>query len=753
MSKTLFSAKDDTFIDKNKVIRKISYGAILLALLALLVNYNFLLFHSIVEFFSIFVAVGIFIVMWNAKEVMKNNFFMFLGITYFYVGLFHLVHTISYEGMGVFPEYGANLPTELWIAARMVEIVGLLVAPLLIKKSINPKTLFAWVTGGAAALFVVIFTGYFPDCYIEGVGLTLFKKLMEYIFIILLIVVGVFIYREKESLDKGVLSLLLWFLIFTALAEIAFTFYVSVYGLSNIIGHFSKLIAFYLIYEAIVVTSISHPQDILFRDLKSSKESLERTTAMLQEAEEIADIGTWEWNIQEERLSFSDSWLRIHGCSKKNMSQEQMMNLLHPEDREKVEGAMNIAFTQGNSKVTHRIRKSDTGEVRYIQKHIRVRFASDTGKPLCMIGTVQDVTERKQTEEELKTIRDLLDATQKIAKVGGWEWDVKRQTMTWSDQTYLIHGFEPGEFAAGSPEHIQRSLACYDPDDRPKIDEAFRKCVEEGEAYTLELPLTTSQGRRIWVHTSGQPVWEDGKVVKVQGHIMDITERKELEELKEHISRMTWHDIRSPLNGILGVPQVLLDDSNLTDTQREFLQMIIDSGRSVLNMVNLSLTIYQIEQGTYEPTQEYFDVLKLIRQCKTENEAIWKSKDIEIIISTNGFESEDPDPITVAGEEFLAYSVVSNLLQNAFEAAPEREVVQIDITNAESYILFSVHNQGEVPENIRDTFFDKYTTSGKKKGTGLGTYSAKILAEAQGWGISMETSEDEGTTITLTIPK
>ena len=244
------------------------------------------------------------------------------------------------------------------------------------------------------------------------------------------------------------------------------------------------------------------------------------------------------------------------------------------------------------------------------------------------------------------------------------------------------------------------------------------------------------------------------KVVKVLHIIItftDITERKELEELKEHINRITWHDIKSPLNGVLGIPQILMEDENLTDTQREYLQMILDSGHRVLNMITLSLTIYQIEQGTYEYSKEHFDLLQLIRQCVTENETLWTSKNIEIVISTGGFDAEDPETITAAGEKLLAYSVVSNLLKNAVEASPAGGPIHIEISYNHN-ILLSLHNHGAVPRNIRDTFFDKYTTSGKKGGTGLGTYSAKLLAEAQGWSIEMRTSEEEGTTLTLTIP-
>ncbi len=159
---------------------------------------------------------------------------------------------------------------------------------------------------------------------------------------------------------------------------------------------------------------------------------------------------------------------------------------------------------------------------------------------LAIVGI--DITERKRAEKSLRESRDLLDTTQRLAKIGGWEWDVGRQTMSWTDETYHIHGFEPGEVAAGSPEHIQRSLACYDPDDRLVIEAAFRRCAEEGKPYDLDVPFTTAHGHRKWVKTIAKAVMEENHIVKVTGNIMDITERKwaekALQESEERFQKM-----------------------------------------------------------------------------------------------------------------------------------------------------------------------------------------------------------------------
>jgi PAS domain S-box-containing protein len=152
------------------------------------------------------------------------------------------------------------------------------------------------------------------------------------------------------------------------------------------------------------------------------------------------------------------------------------------------------------------------------------------GKPAGLRGLIVDIAERKRTEKALLESKVLLDATQQMTKTGGWEWDVEQHTMTWTDETYRIHDFTSGEIAPGSPEHIRCSIDCYDLDDRPVIEAAFRRCAEQGQPYDLELPFTTKDKRRLWIRTAARPVFEGERVVRVIGNISDITDRKKTEE-------------------------------------------------------------------------------------------------------------------------------------------------------------------------------------------------------------------------------
>ncbi len=104
--------------------------------------YSYLLFHSLVETFSIVVACGIFMVAWNARSLIDNNYLLFIGIAYLFVGGLELAHTLAYRGMGVFHDTDANLPTQLWIATRYIQSLSLFIAPWFLRRKLKAGSVF-----------------------------------------------------------------------------------------------------------------------------------------------------------------------------------------------------------------------------------------------------------------------------------------------------------------------------------------------------------------------------------------------------------------------------------------------------------------------------------------------------------------------------------------------------------------------------------------------------------------------------------
>lgn len=197
---------------------------------------------------------------------------------------------------------------------------------------------------------------------------------------------------------------------------------------------------------------------------------------------------------------------------------------------------------EGNPKEVYQwVMKNTKNKRYYICRDQAIRWIDGR---LVRLQIATDITEEKEAEKRLKRSEALLRASQQLTRVGGWEWDVEKETMYWTKEAYLLHDFTPGEFDPGSPEHIAQSMECYRPEDQPIIQRAFQDCIEKGEPYDLEFSFTTARERKRWIRTLAKPIIEDGKVLRVIGNIMDITKHKEAEtRLEQYASEIELRNL------------------------------------------------------------------------------------------------------------------------------------------------------------------------------------------------------------------
>ena len=429
----------------------------LAGLLYIISRSNYLLFHTLAELFSIYVAYVVFLIVSKSKNRLENRYLIFIGIAYFFVASLALIHTFAYKGMGIFPQFDANLPTQLWIAARYMESISLFIAPLLLKdynegnikgdKATGEKNRFFWqvffiYSGITAVCIISIFiTGSFPDSYIEGSGLTRFKIISEYIISFILLCSLILLYKKRDRFEARVFRLVEASIIVTILGELAFTLYIDVYGFFNFLGHYFKILSFYLIYTAIVEIGFEAPYSLLFRELKQSEEAFKQKAIFLEDDQgriynmlgvKIADprrvpvmenerIGQKNYNPlvgdmkgfiglrlnrNFEPLFIEGEIEDITGYDREDFlsGRVKWAEIIEPEDMPSIrENIKKLASKDEYSdEIEYRIRRKD-GETRWVAQILK-KLPENSETPGDIQGIIRDITERRAAEETLKKI-------------------------------------------------------------------------------------------------------------------------------------------------------------------------------------------------------------------------------------------------------------------------------------------------------------------------------------------------------------
>jgi len=222
--------------------------------------------------------------------------------------------------------------------------------------------------------------------------------------------------------------------------------------------------------------------------------------------------------------------------------------------------------------------------------------------------------------------------------------------------------------------------------------------------------------------------------------------------LREDVEHITRHDLKCPLAGIIGLVQALAEDGSNNREQAEQLRLVEETALEMLNMINLSSELYKIETGCFHLDAQPVNITDILRRIVEISRRTFSGKHLTISISP-GIDSMGETPPKSLGDAMLCYSLFQNLIKNACEAAPENSFVGITLNDGDP-LQITIQNKGAVPREIRGRFFDKFVTHGKSSGTGLGTYSAKLLTEAQNGHINLDVSDAESlSTILVSLPR
>ncbi len=674
---------------------------------------NYLLFHSLVELVSVVIAVSIFSLAWNTRRYLDNSFLLFVGVAYLFIGGLDLLHTIAYKGMGVLADSTANPATQLWIAARYLQSFSLLVAPYFLYRRIKPSNLLV-VYGSISALLAasIMLWKVFPDCFIDGQGLTAFKINSEYLISLLLLCSIALFIRNRGRFEPDKFQWFILAIFFTMASELAFTFYVSVYGFSNLIGHFCKLISTLCIYRALVVSGLRNPYD----DLKRNNERLASLLANSTEAIYCIELRRpLDINLPEEeqidhiyKYAFvseaNDVWARIagleHGEELIGSDLEEIMPRSNPQNMDFCKEMIRARYRLSDFETVEEYR---TGVKIYATNY--VNGIIENGHLLRIWGTGRDITKQKRVEKDLRMKENAIASSLNgigITDLGG------RITYV-NDALVRMWGFD------SSDEILGRQL--------PEFWEgdggfATIKALQEEGHHQGEDTGKRKDGSLFDVQFAANIIEEeDGNPAYMSASFLDVTSQKQTEKDLSHLAgrlitvqeeerRRLARELHDDLTQRLAELAINAGKLKMEAACSSDAAIVLESMQHKL--VKVSEDVHAISRQLHP---SIIEDLGLVDGLSSECDNFARRTDIQVNFEHDNFPEKLPHDIAIC-----LFRIAQEGLRNVGKHA-QTDGVQVRLTRENGEILLVVSDDG--------TGFDPQVVR-KKPGLGLASMRERI---------------------------
>ncbi len=693
--------------------------------------YNYLLFHTIAELFIILIAGVIFIIAWNTRRYLNNNYLLFIGIGYFFIAVIELLHTLAYTGMNIFTGYGTDLPTQLWVAARLLEAATLLIAPVMLSRRVHPYREFflfgVLTTGILAAIFL---TGTFPACFIEDQGLTLFKVVCEYVVILLLGVALVLLWTKRASFEPVIYRLLAASILFTIGAEIFFTLYVNAYGSANLIGHILTLISFALVYRAIVVSALQRPFDLIFRELALTEQDVRRERDRVAQYLEIAEVILLVLDTEGVVAMINRKGAELLGLPAAEIIGKNWYEAYVPDDQraavlERLAGVLD-GSAEEPLHVENEILTADGKRCMISWRNAVVR--DKKGNIAGILSSGEDVTDLREAQRGL-LIKDVAISSSPdgVIIIGPDE------RVMYANPAYLhLLGYRAMEEIAGMPV---TDIAA----DAGRVREMLAGIRSDGR-WTGEYRATFRNGRVADLRVSATTAMDsDGTSICTMASVVDVTEmqlyRNALEEANKKLgllSSITRHDVLNQVHVILSYVELLKDELPPLEPATTYLKGLETAGRTIHNQINFTRDYHRmgVEAPVWQKVAEVFQ----------ENRYAW-GPDTLIVRTNVGDVEVYADP--------MLEKVFYNLLDNAVRHGGGVTTVTVSFREEDGGGIIVVEDDGSgVPEGEKERIFER----GVGKNTGFGLFLTREVLGLTGITIHETGREGSGARFELIVP-
>lgn len=472
-------------------------------------QYSFIAFHTLAELFTIIICFVLFTLAWNTDQYRKNAFLIVLACGYFWIGVLDLAHTLLYKGVSVLGVGSGNLSSQFWIGTRYIEAGLFVFAPLAARMNINKFYTF-WAFGViSAAQFYAIITGLFPTTFIEGVGLTNFKVISEYIVIAVLALSLIVLYLRRFDLGRSEIELIAAGVVLTILAEVMFTLYVDVYGAFNFAGHLFKIASFWMIFQAVVVTSLASP----FKALAKSRDYNRQLFVS-------SPIGLVLAKMDGALIDVNPAFADIIG-----RSVEETLSLTYWDitpEKYAADEQVQLDSLKNTGQYGPFIKEYIHRDGHLVPVQLSGIIILHHGEP-CIWSTVEDISVRVAAEA---SNQEFMHRLQKLtAHLPGFIYQYRMRPDGSSHFPYASKGIQ-NVFNLTPQDVVDDAgpvFAILHPDDLVRVSETIRESAETLQPWSDEYRVSLPNGTEKWIEGHASPVKDDDGSIVWYGYIQDVS--------------------------------------------------------------------------------------------------------------------------------------------------------------------------------------------------------------------------------------
>ncbi len=497
---------------------------------------------------------------------------------------------------------------------------------------------------------------------------------------------------------------------------------------------------------------------------KQAEEAVRISEMQLKEAQKIAQLGSWEWDAENNKVRWSEEMYNIFEVPPGTLiTNEMYMDLLDDENKKQREIALNYAL-ENNAPFNYFLHyKTNSGKVKILSSQGEVDL-DNKGKIKRMVGTVMDVTMIKEAEDKLRESEKQLKEAQAIAKLGSWEADIKTGKISWSDEMYRIHDIEPGTESL-EYENIRNYIYHKD---LPQMDELFKRISKTPGNAEMDYRIVTREGRLKYLSLDLRvEIDKDGNPVRLYGSVQDITDIKLVEEelrktnyrlietQKELIhneklaalgrfSSGIAHEIRNPLANISALAQLVSKSKIEDEKMKKHLKYILVNS-DIANKIIKDLLLFAAPEDLVLDTLKVSDILE---NTVNSFEARCEENGISVIKQIS---SDLPE---INADKVKLENALMNFISNAIDAMSGGGKLSItanmDKIHQEVMIDIVDNGQGISPENL-DKIFEPFFTT-KETGTGLGLGLAYQTIKSHHGILNISSEPGNGTHVEIRLP-